>query len=105
VLAAAYLAAGSARAADPAPSAAAPAEPAYRVVIDAPPSLKAAVERSVGLVRWQTYGDMTVELMERLARDAQDEARGAADAAGYFSARIDIAILKLRTPSSVRRTG
>ena len=40
-------------------------------------------------VRWQNYADMTDELMDGLVREAQDEARGAADAEGYFSAAID----------------
>jgi translocation and assembly module TamA len=77
------------------------AEPAYRVAIDAPPELKPAIERSVGLVRWQSYADMTVELMERLAREAQDEARGVTDAEGYFSAKVEIAIDRGTKPMTV----
>jgi translocation and assembly module TamA len=68
------------------------AEAAYRVVIDAPSPLKATIERSVGLVRWQTYADMTPDLLERLAREAEGEIRNIAAAEGYFSAKIDVAV-------------
>ena len=67
-------------------------EPAYRVVIVAPSPIKGAVEKSVGLMRWQNYADMTVELLDRLAREAREEARNAAAAEGYFSAGVEYAI-------------
>jgi translocation and assembly module TamA len=104
-LVSAMLFATSVAAADPAPDApaasplpTAPAasdagkELAYRVVIVAPSSIKAAVERSVSLERWQTYADMTVELLERLAREAKEEARNAAAAEGYFSAQVEYTV-------------
>ncbi|MEO8304146.1 MAG: BamA/TamA family outer membrane protein [Betaproteobacteria bacterium] len=111
ILAAATLLAASAGAADP-PSVAAAggsatvvsAEPAYRVVIAAPPTLKAAIERSVGLVRWQSYSDMTVDLLERLSREARDETRNVAAAEGYFSAGIDITIDRDAKPPIVTIT-
>ncbi|OLE18651.1 MAG: hypothetical protein AUG50_05770, partial [Betaproteobacteria bacterium 13_1_20CM_3_63_8] len=43
----------------------------YRVEIDAPSSVKAAVEGSVDLVRWQTYAGLTPELLELLIIDAK----------------------------------
>ncbi len=108
ILAACAILAPSVGAADPpanpAAGAAAGTEPAYRVVIAAPSPLKAAIERSVGLMRWQTYTDMTPELLERLAREAQDEARDAAAAEGYFSAVIDISIDRQATPPVVTMT-
>jgi len=101
----ATLFATSVAAADPAPqppaaspvAAATPAngaskELAYRVVIVAPSPIKAAIEKSVSLERWQTYSDMTVELLDRLAREAKEEARNAAAAEGYFSAQVDYAV-------------
>jgi translocation and assembly module TamA len=95
-LAAAALLAPSAHAADAAAAAAAPAEvsaqPVYRVVIVAPSPLQSALERSLRIVRWRNFADMTPELLERLAEEAQGEARNAAGAQGYFSARIEIAI-------------
>ena len=48
--------------------------------------------RDVGLVRWQDYAEMTDDLLDRLAREAIDEARGMAAAEGYFSAKIDVRI-------------
>jgi translocation and assembly module TamA len=67
-------------------------ELAYRVVIVAPSSIKSAIERSVSLERWQNYADMTVELLDRLAREAKEEARNAAAAEGYFAAQVDYAV-------------
>lgn len=98
ILAAAALLAASAFAADPPADASAPAGaaagagPTYRVVISAPSALEAAIERNVGIVRWQSYADMTAELLERLSREARDETRSIAAAEGYFSAVVDIAI-------------
>ena len=107
-LAAATLLAFGADAADPATrgtvAAEVTAEPAYRVVIDAPPPLRPVIERSVGLVRWQTYADMTAELLDRLAREAIDEARDAAATEGYFSAVIDISIDRSAKPATVTLT-
>lgn len=105
---AAALLTGSAIAADAADAeaAAAPAAraPAYRLAIDAPKSLASAIERSVGLARWQSYADMTDELLDRLAREARDEAAAAAAAEGYFSARIDITIDRSARPAKVTLT-
>jgi translocation and assembly module TamA len=95
ILTAAPLFAASVDAADTTadtPATGAAAEAAYRVVIDAPSPLKATIERSVGLVRWQTYADMTPDLLERLAREAEGEIRNIAAAEGYFSAKIDVAV-------------
>jgi translocation and assembly module TamA len=74
---------------------------AYRVVVDAPPPLKEALERNVGLVRWQNYADMTDEILDRLMKEALDEARSAAAAEGYFSPEIRITIDRQASPASV----
>ena len=108
ILVAATLLAASAGAADP-PAAARPAadvgpQSAYRVVIVAPPSLEAAIERSVGLVRWQGYADMTPDLLERLSREATDETRNVAATEGYFSAVVDITIDRDAKPPVVTIT-
>jgi hypothetical protein len=42
----------------------------YHVEIDAPSSVKGAVERSLDLVRWQSYAGLTPELLELLIADA-----------------------------------
>ncbi len=107
-LATATLLAFRADAADPATgatvSANTTAEPAYRVVINAPSALQPVVERSVGLVRWQTYADMTAELLDSLAREAVDEARDAVATEGYFSAVVEVAIDRGTTPATVTLT-
>jgi len=36
----------------------------------APSPLKETLERSVGLVRWQSFGEMTEELLDQLERAA-----------------------------------
>ena len=94
IFAAAPLLAPSVDAADaPPPSdGGASTEPVYRVVIDAPSPLKTTIERNVGLARWQTYADMTPELLERLAAEAREEIRNVAAAEGYFSATVDIKV-------------
>jgi len=108
ILASVVLLAANVHSAEPPTDASGPAavtaEPVYRVDIAAPAPLKAIIERSVGLVRWQKYADMTPELLERLAREAQDEAKNAAAAEGYFSARVEIAIDHQAKPPVVTLT-
>jgi len=108
------LCAASARAADdpsvaPASSAgsveAAPSEGeapfSYRVVIDAPSALRDVLTASVGLVRWESYAEMTGDVFDRLAREAIDEAREAAATEGFFSAGVDIRVDRKTTPATV----
>jgi translocation and assembly module TamA len=94
LLAAAPLLAPSAEAADATPPSdgGASTEPVYRLVVDAPSPLRTTIERNVGLARWQTYADMTPELLERLAAEAREEIRNIAAAEGYFFATVDIKI-------------
>ena len=77
---------------------------AYRVIIDAPSTLKETLERTVGLARWQRYDEMTEELLDRLAREAVDEIRNAAAAEGFFSANSDIRVDRNATPVTVTVT-
>lgn len=80
---------GAASAADHA----APATPvAYRVVIDAPSELAKTLEQGLDLVRWQNFADMTDDLLDRLLREAVDQAREILATEGYFSAGVDIAV-------------
>jgi translocation and assembly module TamA len=74
----------------------------YRVEIDAPSSVKGAVERSLDLVRWQTYAGLTPELLELLIADAKAQARDAAAAQGYFAAVVSGALDNTTTPPTVR---
>jgi translocation and assembly module TamA len=85
----------------PAETTGSPPALAYRVEVVAPSPLKETLERDVGLVRWQNYAEMTVELLDRLALEAVDETRNAAAAAGYFSAAIDVRIDRSTDPAAV----
>jgi translocation and assembly module TamA len=73
----------------------------YRVTIDAPSPLKEAIERSVRLVRWQDYAEMTDDLRDRLMREAVEETRNIAAAEGHFSATIDITVARDTDPAVV----
>ena len=74
----------------------------YRVEIDAPSSVKAAVESSLDLVRWQTYAGLTPELLELLIADAKAQASDAAAAQGYFAAVVSGTLDNTTTPPTVR---
>ncbi len=97
------LAATATRAADAdaveGPAAAAPA--AYTVKVEAPAALKDAIEREVGIVRWQTFAGMTDDLLDRLAREAIDETRNLVAAEGWFSPKIDVTIDRTTSPPTV----
>jgi len=74
---------------------------AYRVTVDAPSPLKEILTRDVGLVRWQSYAEMSEELLAVLLREAADEARNAAAAEGYFSPAITVAVDRQSDPAAV----
>ena len=74
----------------------------YHVEIDAPSSVKSAVERSLDLVRWQNYGGLNPELLELLITDARAQARAAAEAQGYFGATVTGVLDESTKPPTVR---
>jgi len=80
------------------------AEPAsrYRVEVSAPSEIKAAVERSLTLTRWQTYPDLTPEFLDLLIAEAKIQARDAVEAAGYFSATVDTEVDRETSPPTVK---
>jgi translocation and assembly module TamA len=75
---------------------------AYKVEITAPDAVKAAVERSLDLVRWQSYAEITPEFFDLLVADARSQARDAAEAQGYFAAKVESEIDRSTTPVTVR---
>ena len=81
----AWLAAASAVFADDTP-----AYVRYRLEIVAPAALKAAIEPALDLTRWQSYPNITPELLAQLARQAVGEARDALAAEGYFSPGVSM---------------
>ena len=74
----------------------------YRVEIDAPASVKGAVERSLDLVRWQSYAGLTPELLELLIADAKAQGRDAAEAQGYFTPVVSSVLDDTTKPPTVR---
>ena len=80
------------------------ADLAYRVEIVAPEPVKTAVERSLDLVRWQSYAEIPPDFFDLLIADARSQARDAAAAQGYFSARVMSDIDRSTSPPTVRIT-
>ncbi len=76
--------------------------PRYHVEIDAPASVKGAVERSLDLVRWQNYAGLTPELLELLIADAKVQAVAASESQGYFAAVVSGKLDESATPPTVR---
>ncbi len=70
--------------------------------IVAPAPIADAIRSAVDLVRWQTFEDMTEDLLDRLARDAVPQAREAAATQGFFSATVDVGIDRNVKPVTVR---
>ena len=77
---------------------------AYRVEIVAPEPVKSAVERSLDLVRWQSYAEIPRDFFDLLVADARSQASDAAAAQGYFSARVASDIDRSTSPPTVRIT-
>ena len=73
----------------------------YHVVIDAPSELVDTLKNSVDLVRWQSYADMTEDLLDRLTRDAVDQAREAVSTEGYFTPAVDVDVDRKMDPITV----
>jgi translocation and assembly module TamA len=73
----------------------------YRVVIDAPSEFVDTLKNSVDLIRWQSYVDMTGDLLDRLTRDAVDQAREAVSTEGYFTPAIDVDVDRATDPITV----
>lgn len=74
----------------------------YRVAIDAPPTLAAALREGLDLYRWQGYETMTPELLARLMGEAEAEAREIMAVNGYFSATAKATLDAATDPQTVR---
>ena len=74
----------------------------YRVEVSAPSEVKAAVERSLTLMHWQTYAELTPEFLDLLIAEAKMQATDAVEAAGYFSATIDAELDREAAPPTVK---
>ena len=76
----------------------------YRVVIDAPADIVPALRESVGLIRWQSFEDITDDLLDLLAKEAVPEARDALSTIGYFSPDVRVAIDRSAQPYTATLT-
>lgn len=74
---------GTVAAADEAPA-------AYDVRIDAPAGLASLLRESLDIVRWRDYAGISPELIERLARQAEQQAFEAVATEGYFAPKIEV---------------
>lgn len=83
-----------------APAAAAALE--YRIDIVAPDVMAAPLRKGLNLVRWQGDPQMTPGLLQRLAKEAGEDARGVAAAEGYYTPRVSVTIDEKAQPWRVR---
>lgn len=84
--------------------AAAPGPIRFRLVIEAPNPPRDALSEGLDLVRWQTDEEMTLDLIERLAREAVAQAEEIAAVQGFFDAKAAVAIDRTVTPVVVTLT-
>ncbi|HZP88361.1 MAG TPA: autotransporter assembly complex family protein [Burkholderiales bacterium] len=64
----------------------------YRVQVDAPRALAETLRNTLDIVRWQDYEDTTALVLDRLMREAKDQATEAAEAEGYFKAAVEVTL-------------
>jgi len=64
----------------------------YRLVIEAPESVKTVLERGLSLARWRDYAGMTGPLLRRLVAEAVPEVRQTLNAEGWFSPRVETSV-------------
>jgi translocation and assembly module TamA len=74
----------------------------YVVDIVAPAAIAAPLRKGLNLVRWQGDAQMTPGLLQRLAKEAAEDARGVAAAEGYFTPRVSVTIDEKSQPWRVR---
>lgn len=68
----------------------APTPTAYDVVIDAPAGLRDLLRDTLDIVRWRTYPGISPELIDRLARQAESQAREAVATEGFYAPVIAV---------------
>src|SRR5262245_30040481 len=61
----------------------------FRLEIEAPKALKQVLTANLEIARWQTYENLTPELLDSLASEAREETRDIAATEGFFSARVE----------------
>lgn len=76
----------------------------YTLVVDAPDPPRAALAQGLDLARWQADEEMTLDLLERLARESTAQAVTIAAVHGFYDARARVAINRDATPIVVTLT-
>jgi translocation and assembly module TamA len=81
-------------------------EPAirYKLVVEAPNPPLDALREGLDLARWQTDEGMTLDLLERLARESVAQAREIAAVQGFYDAQASVAIDRNASPAVVTLT-
>jgi translocation and assembly module TamA len=64
----------------------------FRLEVDAPGALAKTLVANLELARWQTYENLTSDLLVSLVDGAREDAREIAATEGYFSARVETRI-------------
>ncbi|HZM36063.1 MAG TPA: BamA/TamA family outer membrane protein [Burkholderiales bacterium] len=77
-------------------------EAGYDVLVDAPKALADILNKGLSLYRWRHDAEMSRERLERLAAEAEREAREVAATEGYFSALANARLDETTQPPTVR---
>jgi translocation and assembly module TamA len=70
----------------------------YRLVVEGPNPPADALRSGLDLARWEVDEEMTLDLLERLAKEAVPQAREIAAIEGFYDAKVDVAIDRKATP-------
>ncbi|MDH5287314.1 MAG: BamA/TamA family outer membrane protein [Betaproteobacteria bacterium] len=76
----------------------------FKLVVDAPDPPRAALAESLDLARWQADEEMTLDLLERLARESVAQAVRIAAVHGFYDAKARVAIDRNAQPLVVTLT-
>ena len=74
----------------------------YRLIVDGPNPTAKALREGLDLARWETDEEMTLDLLERLVKDAVPQAKEIAAIEGFYDARVDVTIERDARPVVVR---
>ena len=74
----------------------------YRLVVEGPNPPANALKQGLDLARWEADEEMTLDLLERLVKDAVPQAKEIAAIEGFYDAKVDVAIERDTNPVVVR---
>lgn len=76
----------------------------YELVVESPDPPRRALREGLDLARWQADEEMTLDLLERLARESAAQAREIAAVHGFYDAEASVAIDRTASPVIVTLT-